>query len=452
MSAFYRVPPELHRSVCESLLSDESNLDPEGDASGLGTRTVAIFARTSRCLYGPAVDALWRTIPNVALLLHTMPENCYTQTRSGKYTRFAFTRPLEESDFTRFHTYARRIRALANCVHLSDKVLRYFIGPKALQELATFANVHQWLILPNLLKLEYWHGPCSFTILRVIHRLCRPQLRSFVLRTFPLALLKRPPTDLQLYSLISQGDNDAEEVVMTMLKKVQAICPDLRDFSIAVDEDSKPLVKAILDTAMSFKHLTSFRCGSTTLPISIPALVHLALLPNLEVLTFATDRVSWFKTDFLLLDVKPKSAVFPALRDLAMLSTTLHVPMKVLSYISSRHFATLSVKVLKPVPRKHLLPFFYRIRGHKPRRRALKSISISMDVARSDGGDGPPDPIKLMTIESILRLPGIRVLHLDILCPWDVDDTFLIEVSECLPHLTALNLGVERPWKEGVLA
>ncbi len=233
-----------------------------------------------------------------------------------------------------------------------------------------------------------------------------------------------------------------------MLKKVQAICPNLHDFSVAVDEDSKPMVKAVLDTAMSFKHLTSFRCGSTTLPISIPALVHLALLPNLQVLTFATDRVSWFKTDFLLLDVKPKSAVFPALRDLAMLSTTLDVPMKVLSYISSPHFTTLNVKVLKPVPRKYLIPFFLSIRGRSWRRRALlKNISISMDVVRSDGTDAPPTPITLTTVEAILCLGSIRVLHLDILCPWDVDDLFLIEVAGCLPHLTALNLGVERPWK-----
>ena len=90
MSAFYRVPPELHRSVCEALLSDESNIDPEGHIPnpGLGTRTVAILARTSRWLCGPAADALWRTIPNVALLLYTMPDNCYKQMRNGKYTRF----------------------------------------------------------------------------------------------------------------------------------------------------------------------------------------------------------------------------------------------------------------------------------------------------------------------------------------------------------------------------
>ncbi|KAM5534997.1 hypothetical protein V8D89_011370 [Ganoderma adspersum] len=453
MSAFYRVPPELHRSVCDALLSDEFNINPEAEAPGpflgLGTRTVAILARTSRWFYGPAMDALWRTIPNVAVLLHTMPENCYTQTRIGNYTRFAFTRPLHDSDFTRFHTYSLRIRALANCAHLSNKVARYFIAAKALQELATFAHAHGWLILPNLLKLEYWHSPCSFTILRVLHRLCRPQLRSFALRTFPLALLKRPPTDLQLYSLIPQGDNDMEEVVMGILKRVQAICPDLHDFSVAVDEDSKPLVKAVLDTAMSFRHLTSFRCGSTTLPISIPALIHLALLPNLEVLTFSTDRVSWFQSDFLLLDIKPRSAVFPAIRDIAMLSTTLEVPMKILSYISSRHFTTLNVKVLKPVPRKNLIPFFNAIRGRwqQPRRReSLKNISISMDVVRSDGSDAPPDPIRLTTIDSILCLRGIRILHLDILCPWDVDDDFLFEVAECLPHLAALNLGAERPW------
>lgn len=322
---------------------------------------------------------------------------------------------------------------------------RYFISPKALQELATFAYTHAWLILPNLLKLEYWHSPCSFTILRVLHRLCRPQLRSFVLRTFPLAILKRQPTDLQLYSLIAQGDSEVEEVVMAMLKNVQTMCPDLRDFSVAVDEDSKPLVKAVLDTAMSFKHLTSFRCGSTTLPISISALVHLALLPNLQVLTFSTDRISWFKADFLLLDIKPRDTIFPALRDLAMLSTALHIPMKVLSYISSPHFTTLNVKVLKPVPRKQLLPFFYTIRGgRRPQRRAsLKNISVSMDVAC---GDVPPAPITLPTIDSILCLHDIRVLHLDILCPWDVDDGFLNEVAECLPHLNALSLGVERPW------
>ena len=240
-----------------------------------------------------------------------------------------------------------------------------------------------------------------------------------------------------------------EEVITGMLKRVQAICPDLHDFSVAVDEDSKPLVKAVLDTAMSFKHLTSFRCGSTTLPISIPALIHLALLPNLEVLTFSTDRVSWFQSDFLLLDVKPRSTVFPVLRDIAMLSTTVDVPMKILSYISSRHFTTLNVKVLKPVPRKNLIPFFSAIRGRwqQPRRRAsLKNITISMDVVRSDGSDAPPDPIGLTTIDSILCLRGIRVLHLDLLCPWDVDDGFLFEVAECLPHLVALSLGVERPW------
>ena len=92
MSAFCRVPPELHRSVCEALLSDEIDINPEAEAPGpflgLGTRTVAVLARTSRWLHGPAMDALWRTIPNVAILLHTMPKSCYTQTRAGNYTRF----------------------------------------------------------------------------------------------------------------------------------------------------------------------------------------------------------------------------------------------------------------------------------------------------------------------------------------------------------------------------
>ena len=70
-------PPEVAREVCEWLIHGRLPDDPPG----IGLKTAIMLAGTSKWLYEPCVSALWRTLPNVALLLWTLPRECYKRAR-----------------------------------------------------------------------------------------------------------------------------------------------------------------------------------------------------------------------------------------------------------------------------------------------------------------------------------------------------------------------------------
>lgn len=331
------------------------------------------------------------------------------------------------------------------CEHLPVRTRRFFIHSQALRTLEAYFEAQGWRILPHLRQLEHFLAPTlAYPTLRSVPFLCNPGLRSFHVRTYT-----SPDDFASEHNGYPQPaeHQDFEEHVTFMLARLKELCPRLREFTLAVIPSSVPIVDATVDACLSFKHLTQFCCGETTLPITFKAFTHLALLPNLQVLRFASDRTYWTFDDFWLLDHKPKSKIFPALRDIGMIVLTIHLPLKILPYISSRQLKRVEVKVMHDVPRNQLNPLFSTIsalKGHA----SIDHIHMVFDVVRSDGDKKlPPDPICEKTLLPLLLLPQLSRLELDILCPWDINDTFLLDMSLAWRKLTILELGIHRPWQ-----
>ncbi|KAI0686983.1 hypothetical protein C8Q76DRAFT_635718, partial [Earliella scabrosa] len=442
-------PPEVAREVCEWLIHGRLPDDPPG----IGLKTAIMLAGTSKWLYEPCVSALWRTLPNVALLLWTLPRECYKRARVKdhlQWTMFRFdpSTPLQKLDFTRFRFHAARVRVLKRgitCAWLPPRVRRYVLHPSALRDLEAHFETAGWTILPNLRKLEFYPLPMPYTILRSLPSLCNPRLHTFHVKTYDsfegISECPRPAEH-----------QDFEEHAIVMLSRLLKICPELREFSLGVIPSSVPIVKSVVDACCSFRRLTSFCCGEMTLPLTFKAITHLALLPDLQVLMFASDRSFWTFDDFWLLDHKPKDKIFPSLRNLGMISSTIDVPLKLLPYVSSRHLEQITIKIDGGVSRKRVKPLFSAIADLKGRK-AIEHIHIVMDVLPTNknstvttDGDACPEPISETTLGPLLGLYKLSRLILDILCPWSINDDLLHRMSLVWPNLTVLELGIERPW------
>lgn len=79
--ALTRIPPEILEQIC-GVLVGRSNvlLGPNGGGIHFGPRaceTVAALARTCRLFHEPALNVLWHTIPDIAVLFFTLPRKTY---------------------------------------------------------------------------------------------------------------------------------------------------------------------------------------------------------------------------------------------------------------------------------------------------------------------------------------------------------------------------------------
>ncbi|KAI0754862.1 hypothetical protein C8Q80DRAFT_394500 [Daedaleopsis nitida] len=424
-TALYCLPPEVFREICEWLLHGvEMPESPPQTAEEymplvIGVRTTAALAQTARLFYEPCMAAMWHTMPDIAVLFYTLPRECYRRARVRdhlSWVMFSFDRPLGEIDFSRFRSHAARVKVLQRTTpgfHLPLRTRRYIIKPPALVELEAYSQANG-----------------------CVH-----------------VKLYDPVVGLPKYDDYPRAADhvDFEEDAVHILTRLQKLCPNLQQFGMYADPSSVHIGSVVMDACLSFKNLTSFDCGGTTLPLSFKAFTYLASLPNLQQLKFATDRKSWSFDDFWLLDHKPKDKIFPALRDLRMTTLTIRLAMKMLPYIHSRRLRHIEVKVIHAILRKQVLPLVYVICCLRGQYR-LEHVELSLDVIRSDGDKSqPPEPIRGKTIIPFFSLISLRRLHLDIYCPWDIDDDSLKQVALSCPCLTTLELGVDRPWPTDVL-
>ncbi|KAI0669269.1 hypothetical protein C8Q78DRAFT_206415 [Trametes maxima] len=124
-TAFHRLPSAIHEEICHQIihgLPTDADLLGWGDQDG-SCRTVAALARTCRFLHEPALNALWRSIPDIACLLFTLPKSTYSSTNpqtphGGVYimvTQFDLTGEIiQPDDLERLLMYANRVRILGS--------------------------------------------------------------------------------------------------------------------------------------------------------------------------------------------------------------------------------------------------------------------------------------------------------------------------------------------------
>ena len=77
-ASFERLSVKIHEDICRWLIDGSTSFFRNGTYDrDLGIWTVAALARTSRALHEPAANVLWEWIPDVALLIYTLPGDCY---------------------------------------------------------------------------------------------------------------------------------------------------------------------------------------------------------------------------------------------------------------------------------------------------------------------------------------------------------------------------------------
>lgn len=65
------LPPEVLNGLCRAVVYSP------GDE---GLETLASLARTSRVFHGPAASAIWERIPDLLVLIRTLPEDLWLET------------------------------------------------------------------------------------------------------------------------------------------------------------------------------------------------------------------------------------------------------------------------------------------------------------------------------------------------------------------------------------
>ncbi|EIW54008.1 uncharacterized protein TRAVEDRAFT_39705 [Trametes versicolor FP-101664 SS1] len=137
-----------------------------------GRFTLACSARVCRAFLEPALDALWRDLGDLLVLLRVLPSfQPYTS------HSFNFLDEITPSQWLRFQSYARRVRALqkgalGSSVETVDKMVWATLGSRLngqplLPNLRTFVSdfaedylAPLVLLSPSLLDLELWF-PCA---------------------------------------------------------------------------------------------------------------------------------------------------------------------------------------------------------------------------------------------------------------------------------------------------
>ncbi|KAF8123893.1 hypothetical protein EV363DRAFT_1227965 [Boletus edulis] len=107
--------------------------------------TLASLARTCHAFEEPALDLLWRVLPNLSPLARCLPDASYRL--PGKIT-YAFSRPLAQTESDLLYRYTRRIRSIIDFHHGLD-----------LESVMTFLNPPTTRpLFPNLRTLH-----CTYT-------------------------------------------------------------------------------------------------------------------------------------------------------------------------------------------------------------------------------------------------------------------------------------------------
>ncbi|GJE95639.1 hypothetical protein PsYK624_118250 [Phanerochaete sordida] len=345
--------------------------------------TLLHMALACRACFDPAVDALWRTIPDPRYLLMVLPENIRAVQQNGGQRKLA-RRPTA-AQWTRFTEYARRVQVLEDTEYVTgtrsprfalvdwDSFLQYFPDGQVLP------NLRSYTVGAHL-------GPDAAVARDYATLFVKPPLRHLTFYSFEIRPLE------PLFDAITACSETPETLA------IRPVCwgdPDDLDYDIDT------LIQ-LSDTTFDLPTLVSldvpmlFSC----------ALDHLATLPGLRELRFTIDEV----------DVDPRAPplMFPALEHLN-LTVRIDDPFPPAAFLR---------QLVAPV--LHDLVFHYDFGNHP--------------FAWSDD-PGPPTPEYLQDLfEAVTTLPSLRSFELDCWGNQIARELNIVDASALLPLLPLADL------------
>ncbi|KAJ7037557.1 hypothetical protein C8F04DRAFT_1393501 [Mycena alexandri] len=375
--------PELLRLICLEIDGGLNFISP------LGTRQLAILARTCTTISAHALDVLWAFHPTLMNLLACMPSDLWNKDKSLR-------RPILQSDWERPLQYMHRVRHLC-CMGGSF--------PRKIHLSALFEIIRLSLPTPHLFpNLRYLRWTIDYpNSLSLVPLLLAPGITAITLGTF-----------------ISTQD-------LTLLATLAARCPAL--MKVSIFEDTREQLdgsKAVSSFVCGLSHIQVLSLGN----LDQPAFMHLANVHSLRELDLiASPRLTQ------ITDEGPK---FVALRHLAVSSTPAKAVLALICALSySSPLQSLEID-LKPRPSALLLEQLYAaLKQHLPPS-LLQDVTITTESLSRPGLQIPGIPFT--TIGHLLYFPNLRTITLQDDFGVDISDDALCSMARAWPGLESLSL------------
>ncbi|EIW60850.1 uncharacterized protein TRAVEDRAFT_19406 [Trametes versicolor FP-101664 SS1] len=407
----------------------------------VGSRTIAALAVTARLFLEPALDVLWRAIPDIAVLFFALDKEIYSQRRVAR-------RGHSESQLERFFAYAQRVRAINFDAHVSTCTRWISAVPEAYDKLAAILGSRA--LLPNLEIINFKHTELtSQEVFRTFHILFGPKLgvvRILGGRAYD------DPYNIRRSKPITAKDDEA---FAQMLKKLTDLKPQLQALIIERRPCSTAMTASLQGAVCALNHLVSLKLSYCNFCVTPASFKHLAGLPTLRELDCeVNDSEDWANGLASLARIDDaQHKLFPVLCELLLKASTLALPAGLLRHVGSPYLTELTIIAAGAVPRPEvdlLLKTVAGLRGAKTITE-FRVIAHRVEPSAFTVGAAPPDPaparlrpIGNTTLEPLLALSAVMDLALEILCPFDINDMLLSRFGAVWgPRLRFLKLGLD---------
>ncbi|KAI0667656.1 hypothetical protein C8Q78DRAFT_1175199 [Trametes maxima] len=442
-----RYPLEVLERICWALFDRPSKISQWH----LGRCTLVNLARTCKFFSEPALNVLWHSITDIAVLLLVLPKNVYERclVQDGDAIldgfRLNLTVRLKETHVARLLAYGRRVRKVCYDAELRSSVIAGLTAaPSAYDHLAE-ALGHRTL-LPSVKVLKFKIRPLApVSIFRSFHVLFGPKLNRLAIHQHAASWrAKGPPPITQ----------ETEEQFARMLSKLKDVAPALRMLHITMISGGEIMAAAASKYLPTFQNLVSLILYDSNLLLTPDAILRIGGIPQLHTLMFNACHPSW--DDEQVAQVLQIPSLFLELRTVRITSPSLALPTKLLALVGSPHLKSITITATTPIPRIEIDPLFATI-GALPSRTLLNTIyidagwqcgvlpcddaGVTMPARLPNGGPCVPEPIGEEALRPLLALSSLEDVVLHVECPFDVDDALLDRFASSWRGLGRLILG-----------
>ncbi|KAI0324161.1 hypothetical protein GY45DRAFT_451709 [Cubamyces sp. BRFM 1775] len=446
-----RFTPGIIERICRVLIFDQ---DSDGDVDiFVGPRTVTAIALTCKRFSPPALRVLWRTVPDPALLLYTLPRTLSHAEQSRRCpVQYALTDgdvvasclTPGQGNLERLLEYACRVRAV-------DQSSAPLPLPLTLDGFSGFRSFYK--------ALRYFSGNLSvFPEMRKL-RLCASGRR---LPCCALPLLVGPKTrhvDLEVSSKHARNrflygleeDHDYVECTDDFIKFADSLAAAKWLNYLRIDIECVYVRSSMDIFTMSIRRLPYLTELVVTSPLTLACMVDLAELPLLQYLTCTLDDNVWDDDDIrrYLDNDRP----FMRLIEGNLTVPNLALVASVLSPVSTPELMILRVKTTGRVQRGEVDMLFRTIVKSPARRASVGTIDIQVEDVFEPGRSGEegytsghtgmpalPKPINEATLAPLFELEDLTTLSLRIRWPFDIDNGLLEKIADAWGMLFHLHL------------
>ncbi|GLB44364.1 hypothetical protein LshimejAT787_1602940 [Lyophyllum shimeji] len=393
--------------------------------------TLASLARTSTAFTESALNLLWRDLHSLAPLIMVMPDDLWNveideeRVYGGRIDtplmKLSLTRALEESDWSRYDYYAQRVHSFGGTkkfprsgqTHLDPSVLNMLSASRPARPL-----------LPNLRSLRLSFKPRT------------PDMRTTLLLT--PALLSSTLTQFSLFSRTAVPPELPE-----FLSSIARLCPNLRTVSIRLLENnlaSPELASAVEKLILSLRHLESLDVHKIPIHMSADMIRHLGGLPALR--RCVIDNQVGFDLPSLqlrhLLTTTTTGSWFPELRELSFGAPTLESAGEMIASLEcplQRLVVTISDDARAPQPLSAVASLTRSFHRH-----ACASSLTVLSIQCYGLQQTHEDLEAPAAFASLLSLPALQVLDIQLPHASQPTDTWLAEAAASWPHLESLRI------------